>query len=321
LKSDTNQLFTKATWRGEPLQNFKYAMRDVNTTLRANYSDLMRDVGNTILPMVCMNDADPGELGTGTSVTLYDTDGQIHRYVPTNRDYEFYKDLSHMLFGVFTYVGPYFRSPNSTGWIGPLQNFQKKVQAALYASTISGLPPDAADRAQKMLTFVDNYINDAVEKKSADVPRYQAFARQMTPYVEENMKKATQFQTVALIPLMEQIRDKLGDKWEETYFLLPTVWPVAGINIRIQVLECVTSERQLRTHMITCENSHGIDDCRVTLGRVVGDRAMAQLTFGINSTDDCQKHIYALSSPQDLMSDYMNDCVRDFVNARERQGR
>ena len=88
LKSDTNQLFRKATWRGEPFQNFQYAMREVNSTLRANYADLMRDVGNNILPMVCLNDADPGELGTGTTVTLYEEDGQIHRYVPTDRHYE-----------------------------------------------------------------------------------------------------------------------------------------------------------------------------------------------------------------------------------------
>ena len=88
LKADTNQLFKKAAWRGEPLQNFKFAMREVNSTLRGNYADLMRDVGNNVLPMVCMNDADPGELGTGTTVTLYEENGQITRYVPTDRHYE-----------------------------------------------------------------------------------------------------------------------------------------------------------------------------------------------------------------------------------------
>ena len=128
--------------------------------------------------------------------------------------------MSHQLFGIFTYVGPYFRSPNSIGWIEPLQRFQKKVEAALYASTISGLPPEAADRAQKMLTIVNDYINEAVSKKSADVPSYQAFAKKMIPFVEENMKTATHLQTIALIPLMEQIREKLGNKWEETYFLM-----------------------------------------------------------------------------------------------------
>jgi len=315
LKEDYPNLLRHAAWRGDAKANFKFAMRDVNSYLRDNYKQLMHDVGVNIFPLLYLNDADPGEIGTGTTLTLYTEDGVVHRYVPTDKTYETLKDLSHQVFGLFTYVGPYFQAPNSIGWVGPLKGFQEKVQAALFSAGSSGLSPDLQERALRMLNQVNDYINLVVNKQRAELGDYQDFCKKITPDVEYNMKLATKYQAEAIVPLLEEIRAKLGKEWEQTYFLLPTVWPVAGINIRIQLLETVTTERHIRTHLITAENAFTADEARKTLGRVVGDRALAQVVFGTEDPE-LAKHVYALSSPEDLMSGFADESIKQFLATR-----
>lgn len=58
---------------------------------------------------------------------------------------------------------------------------------------------------------------------------------------------------------------------------------------------------------------------RRVLGRVIGDRALAQIAFGTKDPG-LAKHAYAFSSRQDLMSDFADEEIKHYLGNHNKHG-
>jgi hypothetical protein len=61
-----------------------------------------------------------------------------------------------------------------------------------------------------------------------------------------SMDKSAEAHVNATIPALQQLKAEMGDElWRKTYVLIPTVWPVALYNLRMQMFQQVMDFKQL----------------------------------------------------------------------------
>jgi hypothetical protein len=304
LIENRKKLLGVVAFRGNTTQNYKLALRELHLMMRKNYKRMIKGVGNNIYPLIVASDYEPGQVsGVGSAFTLYLRDGTSKRISPTPPEYEMLKNIAHMPLALFVIVGPYFDAPISEGWIGTLRSYQSKVSEVLRSAS-SGevdLPTEMLSKGKKGMQILQKHIGAWLESGLVTVEKFETFTKEYYPIVEANVQRAASIQTHALLPALQKWKDELGAEWENTYFLIPTVWPVSAINPRYQVISQLVSPQQAKTHIIMIENQSSLKDQRATLGRIVSDRLAALLIFG-TETEAQKELVFGLSSRQDVLS-------------------
>jgi hypothetical protein len=317
LEKQTSQMIDCAAHRGDQDGNARASVRDIHNLMKEDYEVMIHTVGNkNIFPLIVAADIEEGLEGVGSSFTLYRRDGSSKRINVVSKDYEFYKALSHMPLGLFTIISAYFNAPKSINWVGKLQVYRQKVDDALYAldKTTEAFDQDLKDHAIKMLTLVKNFINDRIEAKEVPRESFEAFSADIYPYVYKGLKAAAKMQAEANLPALRELKNELGPKeWREVYVVIPTVWPVSGVNPRQQILAQLMDKDRIDTHIILTENAFTKEAAKSCVGRVVADRAMAQLFFGVK-VEERRALNFALSSKRDLISDASELAIAEVVS-------
>lgn len=301
--------------RGDPLQAFARSMRELNKRTRGHYAQFISDLGRHIRPVVIASDYEPGFEGVGSTFTLLRRDGTMERLAPCPVEYEIYKAASHLVLGISSVVSPYFRAPEASGWQEHLRGFLRGVETAKHNVAAAGLPADATAHLQQLFDIVEAYCSGCIERGSVDVDSFQAFTAKAMPFVHGNMANAARIQAHADLDALLQLKARLGDEWRDLYFVIPTVWPVAGDNPRERMLAMLMDSDRVSSRIVKMEGKSGMDDILTTLGRVIGDRAVASLVFG-DSTKFTRDSKLALSTPRDLVSSGCVDAMLEYMTEK-----
>lgn len=309
-----DRLINTVATRGDPVRQLYMTMRDLNLLTRAHYAQMIHNVGRNLYPLIVASDYEPGFNGVGGTFTLYLADGSSRRIAPAPPVYELYKALSHMALGVFAQVSPYFRTPAAAGWREPLEDYRRVVRQGMNdAALAEDLPADVRQHAADMLGLVDGYCSRCLEAGRVDVAAYMEFTRALLPLIQKSVMNASRLQAHAALPELQRWKQELGPKlWREVYVLIPTVWPVSGRNPREQMFEMLLDADRVATHIIKAEGAKDIEEARTTLGRVIGDRTVAQLVFGTESADS-RNLVSALSTPRDIVTSACDDALHLFT--------
>lgn len=312
-----------SAYRGDPVQQYKLTLRDANLVMKENYADLIYKIGHNIYPLIIASDAEPGYEGVGSLYTLFLEDGTVKQVAPTSPEYEMYKDLAHMALGMYTIVAPYFNSPVSTNWHEKMKKYHRVINDSLFALRQSNYTSNHFINCTKpltrqdhftMLTLASNYIQSCFNKGKVDLQSYTAFARNYSTYAIQALNCASQLQVNAAFPLISKWKDELGpEKWRDLYVLIPVLWPVARRNPRQQIFENLMDEDRIKTHILKTEGARTFEDSRLTLGRIVGDRLMAELVFGTSNINRTELNL-ALSTRRDLVSTACDNAIAIYNN-------
>ena len=120
---------------------------------------------------------------------------------------------------------------------------------------------------------------------------------------KDTMKFATKEQADANVSALLEWKERLGPAlWREVYVVIPTVWPVAGNNPRLEIFRNLLDKDRIDTNIFCSEHPRSLEECRTLLGRNVGDRAVGRFVFGLGSHERIMKTV-ALSTPVDAVSD------------------
>jgi hypothetical protein len=304
LSKSVETFIDASSYRGDPVNNFRLSVKDVHLFMRENYANLIQSVGRNIYPVIVATDSDGPDLsGTGGAYKVYFRNGTMRRIVPVGPAFEIHKCLSHMLLGVYTVVAPYFRAGLSTSWIPKLSELASKVESAQITLPASGLSPSDQHHARYMFNLTTSYISDTIKARRVDLKLYKKFANTMAPKIQISMDIAATAHVNATIPALQQLKAEMGPElWSKTYVVIPTVWPVALYNLRLQMFQQVMDLQQLSEQVLIAEGAKNEDDALTTLGRIVNDRSLAQLAFGGMPGDDMKDHLFSLSTKRDLVS-------------------
>lgn len=312
-----------SAYRGDPIQQYKLSLRDANSMMKENYAELIYQVGHNIYPLIIASDAEPGYEGVGSLYTLFLEDGTRKQVAPTSPEYEMYKDLAHMALGMYTIVAPYFNSPISNNWYEKMKKYQRVIHDSLFALRQSNYtsnhfinctkPLTRADHIT-MLSLANDYIKSCFDNGKVDLESYQNFARNYSSYAIQSLNCASQLQVNAAFPLIAKWKEELGaEKWRDLYVLIPVIWPVARRNPRQQIFENLMDQDRIKTHILKTEGAKTYEDSRLILGRVVGDRLMAELVFGTANINRTELNL-ALSTRRDLVSTACDNAIAIYNN-------
>jgi len=304
-------------YKGDVTNNFLLASRNVHLTTRKHYAEMMTNVGANVYPMMLLSDADEGlPGGIGGMITVYKRDLTYERYVPTPHEYEILKNLSHMSIGVFTVVSPWFRCPGSLEITNCLTYLDqvKIAQNALKDEVF--IKPDLRKTATAMYAIVEKHLKKWINQTSCTIAEFEQFAEDMNEYVPNNIIQAATIQAKAFYPALKKVKEDLGkEEWEKLYVVVPTVWPVSGINPRVEILSRLMTPDQMNTHVFCMDNLDNMSKYRETLGRIIGDRCSANLILG--TKDHSRKEmLYALATRQDLMANACDNAMKEIVPER-----
>lgn len=294
------------------LKAFARSMRELNSRTRGHYARFISDLGRHIRPVLIASDYEPGFEGVGSTFTLLRRDGTMERLAPCPVEYEVYKAASHLVLGISSVVSPYFRAPQAAGWQEHLRGFLGGVETAKQNLAAAGLPADATAHLQQLLAIVENYCRGCIERGSVDVDSFQAFTAEAMPFVHGNMANAARIQAHADLNTLLELKARMGDEWRDLYFVIPTVWPVAGDNPRERMLAMLMDPDRVSSRIVKMEGKSGMDDILTTLGRVIGDRAVASLVFG-DATEYTRDSKLALSTQRDLVSSGCVDAMLEYI--------
>ena len=225
--------------------------------------------------------------------------------------------MSHSLLAVTVLITPYLSNPTTTAWREPVTQYLAKVDAIISAIKASADPHLNKELITLMLSDVSWFLRSCLDQKVIDVVKYRELNKKNRSRAKQAMGLATQIQAEANVEALLKWKNRLGPAlWREVYVLIPTVWPVAAQNPRMELFRNLLDEDRVMTHILCSEYPRSADECRTLIGRIVGDRALGRFVFGAGDHSNRMKMV-ALSTPVDAVSD---DAIPNIHKALEANG-
>jgi len=301
-----------AAHRGDQADAVKKSVTDIHSTFNV---ELGRQVGLTnTYPILVATNGEPGFEDAGTSFTLYRRDGSSDRFPAANADFDVYRSLARTPAGLFGLVAPYFKAPNSTNWISNLEKTLKNVRSSLDA--VKEAPPTfkaVGEFTTQYLTVVEKFITTRIEAKKVTRESFQEFGKEIYPLFVEGVKKAVTIQVNTSIPAIKKIKESLGDEaWRELYVVIPASWGGVGQNPRKQLFQHLMDKDRVDSHIIVTEKAGSIEEARATVGRVVVNRAFAQVFFYGQESQESKQYVFNFSTQRDVFSDACTVAIEEF---------
>lgn len=296
--------------RGDSVDNLIKDFKDLNMLARGHYKNFISHIGNHLKPVIIASDYEPAFQGVGGTFILYNEDGSREQVTPAPPSYAILKTLSHMIIGISAIVLPYGNCPTAVGWQGPLAGMGKQIETVIsnLLSSAEHLTPEIVSHIKEMLEITNEYIQSCLKQNKVEWSEYRKYADRVVPLTQTSIANGARIQVEADLPALLAWKKKLGDKWKDVYVIVPTVWPVDGDSPRERLISFLLPNPKAQVVKIQNQNSEA--DLLTTLGRVVGDRAMAAMVFG-NGTASTRDSTLALSTPRDFIT---SSCVDAMIN-------
>lgn len=314
LSLDKSELVNNIAHRGNHVQELKSCARDLNNTIRDHYADFIHNIGRNIYPLIIATEESCGV--PGTTLTLYESNGNITTVNPTHcTNYQLYKTCAHMFMGLSVELGPYLANaqchkngreedtckrissetrdmPWMNGLSEMLQHIRFYKKALVNAETTEnegkrapGLPQEEMTQIMmNMMCSVIDYCETCLETGLLDLSAWKELNNDNFPRIKACMKAATKCQADNCVKQIVQWKNMLGEEaWRDLYVVIPTVWAVEKENPRKEMFKQLMDPERVHSHIITSEYPRDQSEARTLLGRVVGDRAIGRLVFGLDS--------------------------------------
>jgi len=294
------------------------ACRDLNILSRANYAIFIEKVGTNIYPLIIATDHEENYAGVGSTFTLFLEDGREFKMTPSMwSNYEIYKSISHSMLGLSVIIGPFLMNPSSTAWHQPLSNYLTQLQSTKLA--IESSTDETLDK-QTVLPILESVIQfcqQSLNIKTFLFDEWRVLNEQNFCGLKHSMELATEIQAECCIEELLKWKAMLGAQlWREMYVVIPTVWPVATNNPRLEIFRNLLDRDRISTHIIMSEYPRSTKEIRTLLGRVVGDRAIGRFVFG-DQTHEQKMKVVGLSTGVDAVTD---DSIPNIMKAFKKRG-
>lgn len=297
--------------RGTPMENLVKDIKELNNVVRANYAKFHVEVGAHLRPCIIASDYEPMYQGVGGTFTLYNEDGTVEKISPSPDSYHIFKTLGHVTLGVNCIVLPFLDCPDAYGWQDKLTQLLKQIELVLRnMKGCAELGADVISFLNEMLGVTVEYIKSTLQANHVDIKAFQEYAAKVSPYIMKAIAQSSRIQMEADLPALLKWKRKLGDKWKDLYVIIPSVWPVSGDNPRERMLAFLLPNPSAQ--ILKVQNQSGEAELLATLGRVMGDRSMIQLTLGSGTANRCDASL-SYATPRDLLSSSSTDAMVNYL--------
>lgn len=211
LSATISDLVSVVAYRRDANRHFQLCARQLNSFMRANYTDFIHNCGLNIYPLIIASDFEPGFEGVGSSFTLYREDGSSLKIAPTvHTDYEAYKALSHTALAIFILLSPHFHNPSNIQWVGKLTELKKNLEVFADALQLASKEPKVKAQLNTLVEIYLSFIDECLTAKTFSLEGFQAFTAKSFELIRLNMADATAIQARCILIAMLKWKKLLG---------------------------------------------------------------------------------------------------------------
>ncbi len=287
----------------------------VDYAMRSNYAENHTAIGKTIYPFLYA-EFTPG----GGRYTLLVDSGQTWSEVPTPAIYQDVKSISHIPLGIFVIIDRYFTDPSNGQWIEALQEFREKLHQARQHISKARMSPAVLADNKKILDAAIAYIDGSVKERTVTLSGFKEFSNSIGDEIIRNQTLAAETQVNAFTDLLLRWRKRIGEKaWSQLYAVSSAQWTLSTENVHALIISNMMSPQKAASRVfVTSMPLKNIDEARALVGRVAGDRVMAQAILPTKTLRE-REDIHALSSSRDLISRAAEDALRKLDERLEKR--
>jgi hypothetical protein len=285
----------KASVRARAVQSL-FAIDDA---MRANYDELKALVANSVRPVIVVQN----DLQGGT-YTLLDHDSRS-TIQPVPAAFQMVKSVSHTPLGVYSIIAPYLGADPTDLWKRQIEDFAGLLSNAKRLVSYAGLPKDACQACDKIITESLGFIGSIVEKQKVTVEDFKRYTEPLEEAIAENLLLAGKLQVESVGHLLHEWKEKLGRAWTDVYAVVLVIWTTEVNNQHYLILRSEMDPKRVEDHLIVLGTTTPADDtvdvALENLGQIVQDNIAAALVF--SNPDDLDTELgMSLKGPEDLLS-------------------
>ena len=286
-------------------------VRDIDTAMRANYSVNLQRIAGNIYPMLYAESTFDG--GRYTLVVDADTT-YVHENVKPL--YDETKAISHIPLGIFSVLSAYAQYPTLTQWMPALQAYLEQVRLVLTNFDVLDMPEFYRDYSRTILEKSILYMEDTLRKRSFTLQEFSAYARALAGEIGENQAAAAGEQFGTMTGVLHGWKARIGDaEWDKLYVVVSAIWTLSQESAHELIIKATMKPQLREAHVLVSEAVPTLQDAKVLLARVVGDRIMAELVFNPEGSEQEKENIASLSTKRDLLSKALEKYTGDVGRA------
>jgi len=286
-------------------------VRDIDSAMRVNYSANLQRISTNIYPMLYAESTFDG--GRYTLVVDADT-SYVHENVPPL--YDETKAISHIPLGIFSILSAYAEYPALKQWVPALQAYLDQVRLVLANFDILEMPDFYRDYCRTVLEKSIAYMDGVLRTQGFTLAGFSAYARALAGEIGENQAAAAGAQFNEMNQVLRNWKGMIGeDAWDKMYVVVSAIWTLSQESAHELIIKANMKPELREAHVLVSEAVPTLQDAKVLLARVIGDRIMAELVFNPAGSQEEQDNIASLSTKRDLLSKALEKYTGDVGRA------
>lgn len=281
-------------------------MHDIDAAMRANYATNIISIGNNIYPILYAESTFDG--GRYTLVVDEHTS-----YVKQNVGaiYDVAKAVSHIPLGIFSIISGYGIYSNFDQWIPALKTYRDQIELAeANYDNIDEFGFEFKVSLDAICLASTEFIDKIIAKKTFSYSGFATYSHQINQDLFYMQGIAAQNQVEVMTATLQAWKTMLGEElWDKLYVVSNAVWTLTKENAHELIIKAQMKESLRETNVVVTEAAPTLEEAKALLGRIVGDRIMAELVFDKNLGEEFRQNIYSLSTRRDLLSQAVEKIV------------
>ncbi len=298
--------YTYAEFAGDIASQSLQFLRDIDAAMRANYATNIVNIGNNIYPILYAESTFDG--GRYTLAVNEHTS-----YVKQNVGaiYDVAKAVSHIPLGIFSIISGYGTYPNFDQWAPSLKTYRDQIQLAQANFTnIQDFVFEFKASLDMICLASLEFIDQILSKNAFTYSDFAAYSHSINQQLFYMQGVAAQNQVDVMTATLQDWKAMLGEElWDKLYVVSNAVWTLTKENAHELIIKAQMKESLRETNVIVTEAAPTLDDAKTLLGRIVGDRIIAELVFDKDFGEAYRQNIYSLSTRRDLLSQAIEKIV------------
>ncbi|PCE33157.1 hypothetical protein [Burkholderia ubonensis] len=279
---------------------------DLDAAMRVNYAANIERIGENIYPLLYAE-----ATFDGGRYTLQVDDHTTYAWQDIDLVYEQAKAIAHVPLGIFSILSGYGMYSRDRQWQPALQAYLEQVRPVLQHLGQLSLVGFAKSASHAILTESIRFMESTLSSGAFTLDGFSAYARPLADAIQLNMSTAAASQVATMSKVLDDWKAALGEaRWDQLYVVVSALWTLSRENAHELIIKATMKPERRETNVIVSEAVPTLAAARNLLGRIVGDRVMAEQVFDPNGKREQKEDIYSLSTRRDLLSQAVESILR-----------
>jgi hypothetical protein len=290
-----------AVWADDSVAQADAFIRDMDATMRENYSANIAKAGEAIYPFLYTEATYDG----GRYTLLVD---DRTAYVKQSADpiYDQAKAMCHIPLGIFSIVSAYAKEARYKQWLPPLIAYRAKVLSVAQSFDVLPIKDNTvATACRTILVNSLSYLEGLISGQTNFLAfaSFRDYAAKLNPSIAILQAAAAQNQVMVFGKILAGWRPMFKEAdWDKLFVVVSVIWPLTRESAHEQIVKSFMKPALQETNMIVSEAATTLELARTLAARIIGDRILAPYVFDMSQGRQFAEDIYSLSTQRDLMS-------------------